>query len=260
MSHAARNLRATDDWETHWASYADSNSLNPAQAYRRLLIGRALGLGQAPRPVRLLELGSVQGDFAREILSAYPDVQLCGLDLAATGVEIARRKIPNASFYQQDLTQPLGVPDHLRGWATHAVCSEVLEHLDDPAAALRNVRPLFAPGCRLVITVPSGPMSAFDRHIGHRGHFTRRRLDDTLRAAGLEVAELNGAGFPFFNLYRLVVVARGEALIRDAEGGAGQALPLAARAMIRGFSWLFKMNRETGTRGWQLVAAAVEPR
>jgi hypothetical protein len=25
------------------------------------------------------------------------------------------------------------------------------------------------------------------------------------------------------------------------------------------FSWLFRMNRETGVRGWQLVAVAVQP-
>ena len=259
MTTAASDSGSTDDWEAHWAAYADSNSLNPAQAYRRALIFNGLALGQAARPVRLLELGSGQGDFARDVLTGFPDVQLVGLDLAATGVEIARRKIPQASFFQQDLTRPLAVPDHLRGFATHAVCSEVLEPLDDPVAALRNVRPLLAPGCRLVVTVPSGPMSAFDRHIGHRGHFTPERLGETLRAAGLEVAELHGAGFPFFNLYRLVVVARGKALIRDAAGGDGAKLPPAARAMIRTFAWLFKMNRKSGLRGWQLVAVAVEP-
>jgi SAM-dependent methyltransferase len=257
---AVRQPEATDDWEAHWASYSHSNSLNPAQAYRRMLIAGALGLGAAPRPVRLLELGSGQGDFAAELLAGAPDVDLVGLDLAATGVEIAQRKNPRAAFFQQDFTQPLGVPDRLRGWATHAVCSEVLEHLDDPAAALRNIRPLLAPGCRLVVTVPSGPMSAFDRHIGHRGHFTPERLESTLRAAGLEVAEVHGAGFPFFNLYRLTVIARGQALIRDAAGGDGEALPLAARLVIRTFSWLFRMNRRQGRRGWQLVAVAVEPR
>jgi SAM-dependent methyltransferase len=223
------------------------------------LIFNALELGAARRPVRLLELGSGQGDFARDVLAAFPDVDMVGLDLAATGVEIARRKIPQASFFQQDLTRPLALPDHLLGRATHAVCSEVLEHLDDPVSALRNIRPLLAPGCRLVVTVPSGPLSAFDRHIGHRGHFTPERLERTLRDAGLGVARLHGAGFPFFNVYRLAVIARGEALIRDAAGGDGAQLPLAARAMIRTFGWLFKMNRETGLRGWQLVAVAVEP-
>ncbi|HEX3698190.1 MAG TPA: class I SAM-dependent methyltransferase [Polyangia bacterium] len=253
-------MATTDDWETHWRSYADSNSANPAQSYRRMLIFHALALGAAPRPVRLLELGSGQGDFARDVLSVCPDAQIVGLDLANAGVEIARRKVPEASFFQQDFSQPLAVPDRYHGWATHAVCSEVLEHLDDPAAALRNVRTLLAPGCRLVVTVPAGPMSAFDRHIGHRGHFTADRLTETLRAAGLEVPDVRGAGYPFFNLYRLVVVARGKKLIADAAGGDGRPLPLAARGMIQLFSWLFRMNSPAGRRGWQLVAVAAEPR
>jgi SAM-dependent methyltransferase len=249
----------TDDWEAHWSTYADSNAVNPAQGYRRKLILAALDLAHAPRPARVLELGSGQGDFARDLLGAYPDVELCGLDLASTGVEIARRKVPRAAFFQQDFTRPITVPDAYRGWATRAVCSEVLEHLDDPVAALANVRGLLAPGCRLVITVPAGPMSAFDRHIGHRAHFTPERLTQTLLDAGLQVADLRGAGFPFFNLYRLAVVARGEKLIEDAAGDDGRTLPLAARATIKMFSWLFRANRHTGVRGWQLVAVAVEP-
>ena len=258
-SAGAGAAAGTDNWEAHWASYADSNAANPAQVYRRRLIFEALALGTAPRPARVLELGSGQGDMSRDLVSAYPDVSLCGLDLAATGVEIARRKVPGAAFFQQDFTRPLTVPDSYRGWATHAVCSEVLEHLDDPAATLSNVRALMAPGCRLVITVPAGPMSAFDRYIGHRAHFTPERLGATLRAAGLEVADLRGAGFPFFNLYRLAVLARGEKLIQDAAADNGRGLPLSARATIKMFSWLFRANRSQGTRGWQLVAVAVAP-
>jgi SAM-dependent methyltransferase len=256
---SARSTGSTDDWEAHWSSYADSAAANPAQAYRRKLIFGELNLDRAPRPVRLLELGSGQGDFARDLLATYPDVELCGLDLSATGVEIARRKVPGAAFFQQDFTQPMAVPAAYHGWATHAVCSEVLEHLDDPVAVLANVRTLMSPGCSLVVTVPAGPMSAFDRHIGHRDHFTAERLARTLAAAGLEIADLRGAGFPFFNFYRLVVVARGEKLIHDAGAGDGRRLPLAARATIKVFSWLFRLNRHDGQRGWQLVAVAVEP-
>jgi SAM-dependent methyltransferase len=251
--------KSIDDWDAHWSSYADSAAANPAQAYRRKLVLDALDLDRAPGPVRLLELGSGQGDFARDLAVAHPGIEICGLDLAETGVAIARRKVPGGAFFQQDFTQPLAIPAQYHGWATHAVCSEVLEHVDDPGAVLANVRALMAPGCRLVFTVPGGPMSAFDRHIGHRVHFTADRLAQTLRSAGLDVADLRGAGFPFFNLYRLAVVARGEKLIQDASADDGRTLPLTARATIKVFSWLFRMNQHTGRRGWQMVAVAVEP-
>jgi SAM-dependent methyltransferase len=256
--HATQRHATTDDWNRHWTAYAATNTLNPAQAYRRMLIFDALDLGRAPHPVRLLEIGSGQGELSREIKERHPDLELVGVDLSQTGVDIAQAKVPGASFFQQDLTLPLAIPERYRGWATHAVCSEVLEHLDDPLTALRNVRALLAPGGRLVITVPAGPMSAFDRHIGHRNHFTPDSLQRLLQDAGLEVSALNGAGFPFFNLYRLTVVARGRKLITDA-GGDGRALPLAARTAIRLFSWLFRLNMADTQRGWQLVASAVEP-
>ena len=113
---------------------------------------------------------------------------------------------------------------------------------------------------RVVITVPAGPMSAFDRHIGHRGHFTMKRIEAVLRDAGLDVAEVRGAGFPFFNLYRLTVIARGKRLIADAGGTDPASLPLAARVAIRGFSWLFRLNTDRTGLGWQLVAVGIQPR
>jgi 2-polyprenyl-3-methyl-5-hydroxy-6-metoxy-1,4-benzoquinol methylase len=249
----------TDDWNEHWTAYAASAALNPAQAYRRKLVFEMLALKDAIAPVRLLDLGSGTGEFASEVLHARADAEVVGLDLSASGVELSRKRVPGARFFQQDFTHGITLDGAYRGWATHAVCSEVLEHLDDPAAMLKNVRALFAPGCRLVVTVPAGPMSAFDKHIGHRRHFNPSLLDQTLRGAGLHVAELRGAGFPFFNAYRLAVVARGKKLIDDAADPGENNLPLSARAAMRVFSWLFKLNSSKTKLGWQLVAVGAEP-
>jgi SAM-dependent methyltransferase len=248
---------ASDDWNQHWSIYTQAAELNPAQVYRRQIIFERLRLAAASEPVHVLELGSGQGDLSREINGRYPEARLLGLDISDTGLEIARKKVPAGTFLRQDFTQPLTIPDVYRGWATHAVCSEVLEHVEDPLAVLKNVRACLRPGARLVITVPAGPMSAFDRHIGHRQHFTAERLSDLLVRAGLEVESLNGAGFPFFNLYRLLVVARGRKLIGDV--AATRPLPAAARASMRAFSWLFRWNTAATQRGWQLVASALEP-
>jgi hypothetical protein len=66
------------------------------------------------------------------------------------------------------------------------------------------------------------------------------------------VESAHGAGFPFFNLYRGVVIARGSKLIGDV---AGQTSP-AARMAMRGFAELFRWNLKT--RGWQTVAVATQ--
>ena len=134
----------------------------------------------------------------------------------------------------------------------------MLEHVDDPAGLLRAAAAWMAPGCRLAVTVPGGPMSAFDRHIGHRRHFTPGSLAGLLAESGFAVDRADGAGFPFFNLYRMTVIARGRRLIADVEGGSGDIAP-AARAAMRVFDNLFALNRSTGRLGWQVVAVAVKP-
>ncbi len=249
----------TDDWDSHWSEYNEANARNPASSYRTRLISELLALATAPGTVRLLDLGCGQGELASRALRARPNAEILGLDLSSTGVAIAQRKVPQGRFFQQDFTQPMTLDRSYDGWATHAVCSEVLEHLDDPTGTLRNVRRLLAPGCRLVITVPGGPMSAFDKHIGHRAHFTCARLEQTLRDAGLHPVDVSGAGFPFFNLYRLAVLARGRKLIEEAGGGTESALPATGRAMLRVFETLFKFNASKTRLGWQLVAVATQP-
>ncbi|HEU4577166.1 MAG TPA: class I SAM-dependent methyltransferase [Polyangiaceae bacterium] len=248
-----------DDWDSHWSRYAGSNELNPANDYRRQLIYEALDLQSGEQPVSLLELGCGHGQFAWDLLRSYPRVRFVGLDRSAEAVRLASERVPAGVFLQADLAQPDSLPAQYRGFANRAVCSEVLEHVDDPAALLRGARSLFAPGCRLVITVPGGPMSAFDRHIGHRRHFTRDALARVIRDAGLEPVRVEGAGFPFFNAYRLAVVARGDRLIADAAPGSDRPLPLSARAAMLAFSRLFRLNRARGRWGWQLLAVAQEP-
>jgi SAM-dependent methyltransferase len=246
-----------DDWDQHWRDHAAAAVENPAERMRFDLVLRLLDLRDAP--ARVLDIGSGHGELLASLLTGHPGIEAVGLELSATGVEIASARVPRARFVQRNLLEPEGPPAELARWATHAACSEVLEHVDDPVALLRNASAYMAPGCRLVITVPGGPMSAFDRHIGHRGHFTPTRLRDVLERAGFAVERVGGAGFPFFNLYRLMVVARGSRLVDDVtEGPRGAASPAALLAM-RCFRLLFRLNLPGWRCGWQIVALARRP-
>ena len=239
---------STDDWDRHWNQYASAAVLNPAQDFRRRLILRALAVD---RPgARILDIGSGSGDLAADLVEELPAPEVRGLELSATGVEIARRKVPEAEFRRWNLLVETGVSHEDAGWAEYAVCSEVLEHVDDPVALLRNARSLLASGCRLVITVPGGPMSAFDRHIGHRRHFSPADAATTLHAAGYEVESARGAGFPFFNLYRLAVIAAGRRLIASPRG-SGAPPRRATRMGASVFGPLMRRNTEGSRLGFQ---------
>jgi SAM-dependent methyltransferase len=246
-----------DDWDRHWLDYAEAAEQNPAQRYRRRLIFELLAL--KGRPARVLDVGSGQGDLAAELLRRRPTVDLLGIEVSESGIELARRRAPGADFVRRDLTQPGEPAAGQRGWATHAVCSEVLEHVDRPQELLVNAAAYMARGCRLVVTVPGGPMSAFDRHIGHRRHFSAAELAELLREAGFEPLLVSGAGFPFFNLYRLVVIMRGERLVDEASSGQNGSQSLLARAVMAAFRLLFRLNRRSGSHGWQTIAVAQSP-
>lgn len=250
----ARSRGVEDDWNAHWDRFGDSATRNPAQLYRRrLILQRVPALGQ-----RLLDIGSGQGDLAADVHRARPDIEVAGIELSDVGVESSRAKVPAGRFHQIDLLAGGDPVEGLAAWADVAVCSEVLEHLDDPLLFLENATPYLAAGCRLVVTVPGGPRSAYDRHIGHRRHFTCRALAQLLEGAGFRVEEVRAAGFPFFNLYKLMVVLRGRRVIQDAEKPAGDE-PGVVRLVSQVFNLLFRLNLQTTSWGWQVVAVATAP-
>lgn len=245
-----------DDWDAHWDKYAASASINPAQDLRHQAILAALH-ADGSTYTRLLDIGSGQGDFLAKAMAAGVAQAYAGFELSASGVRISREKLPTATFVQVDLFAPPPDADRFAGWASAAVCSDVIEHVDDPVAFLRELRTYLADDALLVLTVPGGPMSSFDKHIGHRRHFSDPLVRSVLQAAGFRVQDVRLAGFPFFNLYRLLVILRGARLVADVESGDGEgAATGAARFAMSVFGFLFRFNLHTNPLGWQVVATA----
>jgi SAM-dependent methyltransferase len=251
MQHAL-----ADDWDRHWTALDNAARRNPAQKYRRRLILDSLQIAGDGHGARVLDIGSGQGNLAVDLLARHPAADCVGVELSRSGVSIASQRVPRARFLERDLLQDSAPPNDLQGWATHAICSEVLEHLDEPERLMTNALAWMAPGCRVVVTVPGGPMSSFDGHIGHRRHYDPASLRRLLERAGLHVESVTSAGFPFFNLYRLAVIARGDRLLDDVSRPDGADPGWAARAAMRVFDAAFSLNRSRGPFGWQMLARA----
>ena len=239
-------------WDSHWTRFSLSTRANPGHVLRRRLIARLLGPAAASSDATILDFGCGSGDLLAGLAARFPEATLAGVDLSQKGLGETAAQVPKALLRRFDFNAAEGVPDELRGWATHVVCSEVLEHLDDPLAALRNAALCLKPGGKIVITVPGGPMSAFDRHIGHCRHFTRTSMKDLLDQAGLPPDIVAAAGFPAYNLYRTVVLLRGRRLIEDVSGEPGMLAALVM-AVFRGVIGLSLFDSPWG---WQIVASA----
>lgn len=254
----ASNHSGHDDWDQHWDRFAAAASANPAQRMRHRIIARLIRQSESSH-LRICDIGSGQGDLVAGLVPQIAHAEFVGMELSASGVEISRKKSPTARFHVCDLFQQKPEEFGMRDWATHAVCSEVLEHVDDPVAFLKAAAGFVAPGGQMIVTVPGGPMSAFDEHIGHRQHFTRRSIEATLQAAGFTTERVYLSGFPFFNVYRLVVIARGKKLVADVDSESSAASSRVAKAAMAIFDRLFQLNLRNCRFGWQVVAVARKP-
>ncbi len=246
-----------DQWDAHWDTYGAALLANPANAYRDDLVLRALG--DVPPGSVLVDFGAGQGELALVLAEQLSNPKVIGLEASTIGVARAQHAAAAsgspARFVVADLLKDQGSPSTN---ASFGICSEVLEHVDDPVVLLRNAAAHLASGARLIVTVPGGIRTAFDRHIGHRAHFDAPRLRGVLEEAGYTHIEVDRAGFPFFNLYKFLIAAQGQGLVNRLKRSP-EAPSKLQKLGSSIFSRLFSLNLPQSPFGWQLVATAVRP-
>jgi len=97
-------------------------------------------------------------------------------------VEVHRLDINSASDYAP-----------FAGRVDSLVCANVLEHVKDDEAALRNFYQILPPGGRVVVLVPQGPRlyGSLDRELGHFRRYRQQELLDKLQRAGFQVEHVS---------------------------------------------------------------------
>lgn len=203
-----------------------------------------------------MDIGCGQGDLLCHINSTHPTLSLFGFELSASGVAATKRKVPSAQVSELDLFSDLASSVLSPVGADIATCSEVLEHVPDPVEFLRKSKAALVPGGYMVATIPGGPRTGFDIQIGHLRHFTRETAKETFESAGFEVIDVRGAGFPFFNLYKLAVLMRGTKVADDYEGETSALF----KAAMKIFGILFRISRSKSKFGWQITVIARNPK
>jgi hypothetical protein len=100
-------------------------------------------------------------------------------------------------------------------WPDVVLLLDVIEHLDDDAAALRAARDMLAPRGTPIVTVPAYPSlwSAHDLVLGHRRRYKTSGLRAVVQTAGFTVTHLS-----YFN----ALILPGAALVRAWKTWRGQ--------------------------------------
>jgi len=139
---------------------------------------------------RVAEVGAGIGTFSARLLPEADELLL--IEPAARGADELKRRFasePRVTISQD--TVP-GCPPLAEGGFDLVLSQNVLEHIADDAAAVREMGSAVAPGGSLCLLVPAHPRlyGSLDRAYGHHRRYTRRRLRALVEDAGLAVSAL----------------------------------------------------------------------
>ncbi len=139
---------------------------------------------------RILEIGSGTGNLTRRLIprDQYVASDINPLYLHSLQGLTADR--PYLDVTLTDVTRGETFPRPPGGFDT-VVCLNVVEHVDDDVAALRNIRAVLAPAGRAIVLVPQGPevFGTLDEVLGHRRRYTVESLGRLAADAGFTVRE-----------------------------------------------------------------------
>jgi glycosyltransferase involved in cell wall biosynthesis len=141
---------------------------------------------------RVLETGSGIGNLTR-ILSQRRERYIAG-DIDAEYLARLRARFqhrPKMEVRHCDLSNPADF-EPLAGAVDSVVCLNVLEHVEDEIASLRNIYAALQPGGRAIVLVPHGQeiFGSLDTALGHFRRYSRAELQGKLEQAGFRVERI----------------------------------------------------------------------
>jgi SAM-dependent methyltransferase len=138
-----------------------------------------------PRQTVLLEIGCSSGFLLRELMRDWPEGLVIGSDYIAGPLRRLANRLPGLPLLRFDLIKcPLPSAS-----VDAAVLLNVLEHIEDDEAAVRQVARVLKPGGVAVVEVPAGPRlyDAYDKYLRHYRRYELKEVRQLLEQAGLTV-------------------------------------------------------------------------
>jgi SAM-dependent methyltransferase len=209
----------------------------------------------APR-AELLDVGCGTGGLIRRLGRAHPSWRWLGVDVEPLACELARARCG------ADIVQASATALPFAGAAFDAVvAADMLYHLDDDVAALRECLRVLRPGGTLVVNVPAHRWlwSYHDVTVHGRRRYVRRELAAKLREAGFELLRLT-----HWNLLPLpLVIVRRKLLPPPRSGSDVRLYPRPVEAAFRGLmaverGWMRRVGDLPA--GSSILAIATKPR
>lgn len=207
--------RGADFYDAAWAErWLDCSRYGPSFRHQRRLV-TALLRGHRYRSV--LDVGCGNGAKLGALLAAVPIPEVCGIDVSAEAVRLAQEAHPRGEFRVLDITR--------ERWGRTfdlVLCCDVLEHIADDLAALRQMRRMT--GGHLLITTLQGRMRPWEREVGHVRSYTRATLEARLAQAGYTPVRVVEWGFPFYSPIHRALLGVAPGGIAEGRFGRGRRI------------------------------------
>ena len=191
LAYDAGDSGWTDDLTAfHEDNAGDDHYIDKAsRAHALSVLERALRM---PKPV-IMDIGCSSGYMLRMLKERFPGGTVIGADYVARPLEHLAETLPLTPLLQFNLVKcPL--PDRC---VDAVVLLNVLEHIEDDCAAMRQVARILKPGGVAAIEVPAGPQlfDIYDKQLMHFRRYEMRGFVRKLEQSGLRVARKSHLGF-----------------------------------------------------------------
>ena len=206
-------------------------------------------------PGEILEIGSASGALLSEF--AARGFRCTGLESSANAIALARR-VNNVGAVTFQERCDASWPDKF----DYCFSFEVLEHIENDAAALTEWAAWLRPGGCMMLSVPAHPRlwNARDVWAGHFRRYRKKDLEQVFAGAGLEIETIECYGFPLANVLELLfapgfkrTLAQGDQL----ESAVNKAAQTAASGIERAKDVRMFRHYTRAPGGWIMRAMMV---
>ncbi|HOQ89106.1 MAG TPA: methyltransferase domain-containing protein, partial [Candidatus Hydrogenedentes bacterium] len=187
---------------------------------------------------KILDVGCATGVFGEILKKQRPKCMVFGIELNPNAAATAQNRLDQVIIGD---IEELDLPASFSNFDC-VVCADVLEHLRNPAAALRKLAARLAPNGRIVISVPNAQFYEVPAMLSsgnwtyawagimdetHRQFFTKRNLEDLFQQAELDwlvIEPLSSANENLFPLPEDRTVRLGRVTLTDLSDAEYQCL------------------------------------
>jgi ubiquinone/menaquinone biosynthesis C-methylase UbiE len=147
----------------------------------------------------IIDIGCSSGAMLRALRGSFPKATLVGADYISGPLLGLAESLPGIPFLQFNLVScPL-----FSNSVDAVILLNVLEHIEDDSAAIRQAFRITKPGGIVVVEVPAGPnlYDVYDKQLMHFRRYTLNTLREKLQRAGFQIEEQSYLGvflYPVF--------------------------------------------------------------